>query len=208
MKQFPIHYKRIHSKPTYFKLLRTTVTCPCLADCWAENSPLPAAPTSITSCFSSAAKMLGTSPVLSTLSISSRKASSLIWVSVIRKTVFWPFTPTLFSRPFGQKTKQTTWAERSSYLGVVLSLPSLSLSLSNKNTLALGQYFFPLLVEITLHFLHVLGEWPTWVSMFTVAYTSLWIQGKGWDWSRAQSLLTWGTEIETQTISVLLRHKV
>lgn len=54
--------------------------------------------TSIISCFSSAAKRLGTSPVLRTLSMSSKKLSSLICASVIMNTVFKPFTPAFFSR--------------------------------------------------------------------------------------------------------------
>lgn len=39
------------------------------------------------SCFSSTANKFGTSPVFKTLSTSSKKASSLIWASVMRNTV-------------------------------------------------------------------------------------------------------------------------
>ena len=51
-------------------------------------------PTSMSSCFSSTAKRLATSPVFNMLSTSSRKDSSFIWVSVRRNTVFLPWAPT------------------------------------------------------------------------------------------------------------------
>ena len=71
------------STPEWFFSLTSTLATVCIF--------------SMTSAFSSAGNMLGTSPVLRIMLISSTNDSSLIWLSLNRNTVALPSTPALIN---------------------------------------------------------------------------------------------------------------